>query len=203
MKPTVRHMMLCLFLFTLPLFAQDEKPVLTEADWGRIVPYLEKEEWAGAEKIARDLFKKFTKETEESLDAQAMRYIYLCTVAGQVGDKVITKEEGVEKANLIKGKTVVTAYCIFKAKGMFNLFSFSEENKGWSKCFSNNSATTIYMFEYYDMEDKELLKGPVYSRFEGKEMRLKAVVKEITAGGFTMPRLDVNYSNVDIYDAEP
>lgn len=203
MKPTIRHIVICLFLFTLPLFAQEEKPVLTEADWGRIVPFLEKEEWAGAEKIAKELFKKFTKETDESLDAQAVRYIYLCTVAGQVGDKVITKEEGVKRANLIKGKTVVTAYCVFKPKGMFNLFSFSEENKGWNKCFSNNRATTIYMFEHYDMDDKELLKEPVYSRLEGKEMRLKAVVKEITAGGFAMPRLDVNFTSADIYDTEP
>lgn len=187
-------------MFITNVFCQDNTPVLAEADWQKIIPHLQNEQWGEVEKISGDYLKKFKKSNEDTDEAAIVRYMYLCSVAGQLGDKQIDKDEALKKVKGLKGKTIVTPVCTFKKKGLFNFFSYSEEQKKWNKCFANKTNTAIYLFEYYDMKDKDLLKEENMNQIEGKNLRLSGTIKDITAEGYAMPRLKVDFADADIWD---
>lgn len=199
MKPVFSYIMLFMVCFT-NAFGQETPGVLTEAEWEKLFPHLEKEEWGEADKLTFEYLKKFSKDNENSDEAGIIRYMYLCSVGGQLGNKEISKEEALEKVSGLKGKNFVTPACTFKREGMFNFFSYSEEEKKWNKCFANNDNTVIYLFEYYDMDNANASNKDFMERIEGKWLRLSGKIKDIKAEGYTMPRLRVEYSDVDIWD---
>jgi len=187
-------------LFVTCAFSQEAPPVLTDADWEKIIPHLEAEQWNEAEKVSGVLLKKFTKDQEESVEAGMIRYIYLCSVGGMLGEKQINKDEALKKVKDLKGKNIITAGSVFKSRGIFNFFSYSEEEKKWNKCFANNNNTVIYLFEYFDMGDINALTTGFMDTMEGKVLRLGGIIKDISAEGYAMPRLRVDYSGVEILD---
>ena len=186
-------------LFAPTVFAQD-KDLLTEADWNKLIPYLSQEKWADAEKLTRKYLNIFKGDAIMSDEAGIVRYMYLKSVAAQVGDKIIDKEAGIKKLKGLEGKNIITPLMIFKNDGMFNYLKLSEEGDNWFQCSANSEATNIHMFETYQMSDKNLITNA--KAYEGKKVRLSAIIKSITANGFTMPRFDVVYSATEIWDAE-
>ena len=199
MKPIISAFMLFM-MFTATAFSQEEQRVLSDADWEKIIPHLESEQWGEVEKISGGFLKKFDKEQENGIEAGMVRYMYLCGVGGLLGEKQINKDEAEKKVKSLKGKDIVTAGSVFRSKGMFNFFSYSEEEKKWNKCFANNDNTVIYLFEYYDMAHIAALTIGFMDSVEGKVLRLRGTIKDISAEGYAMPRLKVNYSNVEVWD---
>lgn len=199
MKPVFSCIMLFMMCFT-NVFGQSTETVLTDAEWGKLFPHLEKEEWAEVEKLTFDYLNKFKAENEDSDEAAIVRYMYLSSVGGRLGDRDIDKEEAIKKVEGLKGKHIITPGRSFRKDGMFNFFRYNEESKRWSKCFSNLDRTTIYAFEYFSMTDSETLNADFMARVEGKIIRLKGKVNDITAQGSAMPRLQINYSEAEIWD---
>lgn len=186
--------------------AQEEQPSqLTEADWQAIIPHLEAEEWEQAEKLAADYLKRFKGEKELWDEAGIVRYMYMATVAAQLGDKEISKEDAIKKLKGFEGKNVVTPLIMYKKDGMFNYFKIEDEaeegkSKRWVHCMANENATVIHIFDYFEMADPALIDDEVLVRLEGKLLRVSAKIKEIRAEGNAMPRLAVEYTDGDIYD---
>ena len=193
-------LLLTIFMFTTTLFAQDDKNLVTEADWNKIIPFLSGEQWKDAEKMARTYLNRFKGKDEMSDEAGIVRYMYLKSVGALLGDKVIDKEAALKKLKGFEGKNVITPFITFKNEGMFNYLKLSDEGDNWFQCSANNEATTIHMFETFEMSDKNLVTNPALS--EGKQFRLSAIIKSIEANGFTMPRLDVTYSATEIWETE-
>ena len=129
----------------------------------------------------------------------------MATVAAQLGDKEISKEDAMKKLKGFEGKNIVTPMIMYKKDGMFNYFSIEDEAqegkpKRWSHCLANENATVIHIFDYFEMADPALLDDEVLARLEGKLLRVSGNIKEIRAEGSAMPRLEVEYSGGDIYD---
>ncbi|AWH85622.1 hypothetical protein HYN59_11120 [Flavobacterium album] len=201
MKPLLN----CLLLFAALLSntissAQETASLITEDDYNRIIPFLIKEDWKETEKISLEFLKRFKGANEMSDDAGIIRYMYLTSVSGLLGNKEIDKEAALKKLKGFEGKNVITPYNMFKKGGMFNYFSLDEESKNWLKCSANDKATTIYAFETFEMADQDMVTN--YQQFEGRNMRVSAIIKSIGASGYTMPRLDIRFTNTDIWDME-
>lgn len=205
--------LLASLLFSFPVMAQDEQAdVLTQADWEALIPHLEAEEWDEAEKLTEGFLKRFDGGMEMSDEAGIVRYMYLASIAAQVGDKEVSKEDALKKLKGFEGKNVITPFIMYKKDGMFNYFQMVEEGeideegnegekkKQWLHCLSNSSATVIQMFDRFEMADPALLEEEVLERLEGKALRVTAKIKEIKADGYTMPRLQVQYTDADIWD---
>lgn len=192
----IMFFMLC----TTNVFSQNTSPVLTDAEWETLFPYLEKENWGEVEKITSDYLKKFTGQNENGNEAAIVRYMYLSGVGGQLGDKSIDKDQAMQKVKDLKGKNVITPPRTFRKGGMFNFFSYNEDEKKWSKCFSNRDKTSIYFFEYFDMSDPATIQEDYMGKMEGKVLQLKGKVNEIKAEGYAMPRLRIEYSEVVVWD---
>lgn len=201
MKPILSFVMLFMMCFT-NVSGQEATPVLTDSEWEKLFPYLENEQWGEVEKLTSGYLRKFQKENENSNEAGVVRYMYLCSVGGLLGNKDINKDDAEKKVAGLKGKSFVTPSCTFKNGGLFNFFSYNEEEKKWNKCFANNNNTVIYLFEYYDMVDIETLTVDFMKNIEGKNLRLGGIIKDIKAEGYAMPRLRVDYSKVEIWDVE-
>lgn len=187
-------------LFATNVFSQNTQPVLTDAEWETLFPYLEKEDWGEVDKITSGYLKKFTKENENGNEAAIVRYMYLSAVGGQLGDISIDKDEAMKKVKDLKGKNIITPPRTFRKGGMFNFFSYNEDEKKWSKCFSNRDKTSIYFFEYFDMADPAAIREDFMVKMEGKALQLKGKVNEIKAEGYAMPRLRIEYSGVVVWD---
>lgn len=190
-------------LFSTPVCtAQDEEDIslLTEDDWNTIIPYLIEEDFVNAEKVSLEFLSRFRGESEMSDEAGIIRYMYLHTIGGLVGNKEITKEEAEKKLKGFEGKVIITPFNKYKKDGMFNYLTLSEDGKAWRKCATNEGATVIFMFETFEMEDKLLLDNA--DKYEGKNLRMVALIKSIGTGGFAMPRLEVTYSSTEIWDIE-
>lgn len=201
MKPFLN----CLLLFAAMLSntissAQETASLITEDDYNRIIPFLIKEDWKETEKISREFLNRFKGADEMSDDAGIIRYMYLTSVSGLLGNKEIDKDQALKKLKGFEGKNIITPYNQFKKGGMFNYLSLDEEGKNWLKCSANDKATVIYAFETFEMADQDMVTN--YQQFEGKNIRVSAIIKSIGASGYTMPRLDIRFINTDIWDME-
>ncbi len=201
MKPFLKCVALFIALLSTTLSAaQDTASLITEEDYNRIIPFLIKEDWKEAEKISLEFLDRFKGKDQMSDDAGIVRYMYLKCVSGLLGDKEIDKDEALKKLKGFEGKNIITPYNMFKNGGMFNFLTLNEEGNAWWKCSANDNATVIHAFETFEAADKEMIDN--YQQFEGKNVRLSAIIKSIGASGYTMPRLDVTFSNTDIWDME-
>ncbi len=201
MKPFLK----CLLLFAALLSttvstAQNPDPLISQADWQRIIPYLQKEDWKGAEKISFEFLSRFKGDSQMDDEAGIVRYMYLKSVGGLLGDKDIDKDEAIKKLKGFEGKNIVTPFNKFKNDGMFNYLKLAEEGKTWWKCSANNDATVIHAFETFEVAHQEMIDD--YEQFEGKNLRISAIIKEITAAGSAMPRLNIVFTDTDIWDME-
>lgn len=124
MKPFFSFVMLFMMCFT-NVYAQEEQSVLTDAEWEKLFPYLDKEDWKEVEKLTSGYLKKFTGDNENGDEAAIVRYMYLSGIGGQLGDKVISKDEALKKVNVLIGKNIITPPRTFRDKGMFNFFSYN------------------------------------------------------------------------------
>jgi len=193
-------LLLFLITFTNTLLAQNVKPLVSEEDWNKIIPFLSEEQWDNAEKLAHAYLDRFKGKEKMTDEAGIVRYMYLKSVAALLGNKTIDKETALKKLKGFEGQNIITPFIIFKKDGMFNYLTISEEGDNWFQCSANNDATEIHMFETFQMSDRNLLSNPEAS--EGKKYRLMATIKSIEANGFAMPRLDLLYSTTEIWDTE-
>jgi hypothetical protein len=198
MKALLRPILLFTVLLATSFGYAQEKNKITEADWNKIIPHLVNEEWADAEKISLQYLNRFKGDDVMSDEAGIVRYMYLKCVSALLGDKAIDKEQAMKKLKGFEGKNVITPFNSFKVKGMFNYLKMAEDGKAWWKCSANNEATVIHAFETYQMSDKTTIEKP--EQYEGKEIRLSAIIKEITAGGTVMPRLNILFTATEIWD---
>lgn len=189
-----------LFSTSVCIAQDDDVSLISDAEWDKLIPYLVEEDFVNAEKVSGSFLNRFKGEDEMSDEAGIIRYMYLYSVGGLVGEKEITKEEAEKKLKGFEGKVIITPFNMYKKGGMFNYLNLSEDGKAWSKCIANDGATVIYAFETFEMEDKLLLENA--SNYEGKTMRLTALIKSIGTGGFTMPRLEITYSSTEIWEMQ-
>mgnify|MGYP000855908383 CR=1 FL=1 len=187
------------FFFSSTAFCQ-ENNLLTKEDWNTILPAINNSKWEEAEKITFEILNRFKSENEMSDEAGIIRYMYIRCIAAQIGEKIYEKEEGLKKLNGFEGKNIITPPIMFKAKGMFNYFSLPSEGDAqvWRQCCTNKNATVLYSFEAYEPKDISLIKDS--NKYEGKYLRLSAVIKEINVGGSAMPRLDIVFKDMVIVE---
>ena len=57
-----------------------------------------------------------------------------------------------------------------------------------------------HIFEIFEMDDKLLIDNA--AKYEGKSMRMIALIKDIKTGGYTMPRLEITYKSTEIWDMQ-
>ena len=200
MKTFLRPVVLFTALLLAPFCHAQEGDILTEEDWNSLIPYLVEEDWINAEKVSGELLKRFKGEEEMLDEAGIIRYMYINSIGGLVGNKDIDKEEALKKLKGFEGKVIVTPFNMYKKGGLFNYLTLSEDGKTWSKCVANDSATVIHIFETFEMDDKLLIDNA--AKYEGKTMRLIALIKEIKTGGYAMPRLEITYTSTEIWDME-
>ncbi|MES2487822.1 MAG: hypothetical protein V4581_17980 [Bacteroidota bacterium] len=200
MKTFLRPVVLFTALLFAPFCHAQKENILTEEDWNSIIPYLIEEDWVNAEKISGALLKRFKGEDEMLDEAGIIRYMYINSIGGLVGNKDIEKDEALKRLKGFEGKVIVTPFNAYKKGGMFNYLTISEDGKNWSKCVANESATVIHIFETFEMDDKLLIDNA--AKYEGKNMRMIALIKEIKTGGFAMPRLEITYKSSEIWDME-
>lgn len=193
-------MLLSLLLIPALSNAQDALALITEEDYNRIIPHLMKEDWKESEKISRELLDRFKGDSEMSEDAGIIRYMYLKSVGGLLGEKEIDKAGALKKLKGFEGKNIITPMNMFKNEGMFNYLKLNDDGNAWWKCSANNSATIIHIFETFEVADKDMINN--YQKFEGKNLRVFAIIKSIAAGGSAMPRLDVIFTETEVYDIE-
>lgn len=200
--PLIMRFLKAIVLITILLSASSvssqETNLLTKADWNILLPAINTGKWDDAEKISLEILNRFKGKNEMSGEAGIIRYMYIRCIAAQIGEKVYEKEEGLKKLKGFEGKNIVTPPIMFKANGIFNYLSLPKEGEVtvWRHCCTNNDATVIYTLEAYEPKDLNLIKES--GKYEGKYLRLGAIIKEINAGGSEMPRLEIIYNEMFI-----
>jgi len=200
MKAFLRPVILFTALLATTLCHGQQEDILTAEDWNSVIPYLVDEDWINAEKVSGELLKRFKGDDEMLDEAGIVRYMYINAAGGLVGSKEIEKEDALEKLKGLEGKVIVTPFNMYKKGGMFNYLTLSEDGKNWSKCVANDAATEIHIFEIFEMDDKLLIDNA--TQYEGKTMRMIALIKEIKTGGYAMPRLEITYKSTEIWDMQ-
>ena len=195
-------MLFSLFLLGQAIFlsAQEEAGKVSDADWDKLIPHLQNEEWAKAEKICKDYLKRFTATDDSLAEPAILRYMYIKCVGARLGAKEYEKSKAEALVKDMVGKTIITPYRQFKEKCLFNCFNLSEEKDHLFATSSNNEATVIHCFEHYFLEEQDIIANP--EGFEGKNLRIAGFVKSIAAGGSAMPRLDIEFEHCFIWDIE-
>ncbi len=197
-----------ILLLLLPLWvnwqlpAQTSEDKISDKEWDKLVDLLVKENWSGAEKLSLSYLNKFT-EKDDSLAAPAIiRYMYLRCVAAKLGEKEYSKEQALAKTEKLVGTTIITPPKEFIPNGIFNCFSLNDDSTAFYSCSSNTDMTVIQIFERYEMIDTDCIRKAINSEYINKTLRIGAVIKEITAGGFMMPRLDITFKDAFIWEEE-
>lgn len=171
---------------------------MKEDDWNKIITHLSTEEWEKAEKVSLEFLNKFKGEDENSVDAAILRYMYIRCVGANLSENK-DKEMALKKVKKFIGKKIITPGIVFKEKGMFNFFNYSEENKNKiGLCASNSTNTSIFTFEHFSFKNPDFIKKR--AEFEGKELRFLSEIKSIEANGFALPRLDIEFVNTEIFE---
>jgi hypothetical protein len=167
---------------------QQQPTIITEDDWDNMIEYLSASDWEKAEQETLRHLKRFSKSEENSEDAAIIRYMYIRCVGAQLAtDK--DKSAADKKVKNLVNKPIITPVLTYKTKGLFNYFSLNEAKDAIFLCAANDEATNIFCFETYQMKDKRIIEN--ITDYEGEDMRIKGVIKSISAGGFALPRLDI------------
>jgi hypothetical protein len=197
-----------LLIFTVCCFvhyniiSQNSEEKISDTEWDNLINLLIKENWSGAEKLSAQYLKKFSAKDDSPAQPAIVRYMYLTSVAAQLGEKQYCKEKALKKTRDLVGKTIITPTKEFLPNGIFNCFSLSSDSTCFFSCSSNEDMTVIQMFEKYEMADSNTLTKALNSEYDNKKLRIGAVIKEINAGGYTMPRLELVFKDAFIWDEE-
>lgn len=183
---------------SLTIAAQDEADKMPEKDWETLIMHLQNEEWAAAETFTEICLKRFTPGEDSLATPAILRYMYFRCIGARLGAKEYDKEEAEKKTKDLIGKPMITPEKPFYKECLFNCFHLTDDKKNFYSCASNNEMTIIHAFETYILGDPEILES--IDELEGKSIRLAGIVSEIKAGGFAMPRLDVTFDGVFIWE---
>ncbi|MEI6852177.1 MAG: hypothetical protein WCL06_05010 [Bacteroidota bacterium] len=184
------------------LVSQTSEDKISDKEWDKLVDLLVKENWSGAEKLSLSYLNKFD-EKDDSLAAPAIiRYMYVRCVAAKLGEKEYSKEQALAKTEKLVGTTIITPPKEFIPNGLFNCFSLNHDSTQFYSCSSNESMTVIQIFERYEMLDSDCIRKAINNEYNNKTLRIGAVIKEITAGGYMMPRLEIIFKDAFIWEEE-
>lgn len=186
MRKPVSLLLITPFFLSFPLHAQK---TLRPGQWNKIIYQLEAENWKKAAKFSgRYLHRIGESDTGEA--AANLRYMYLCSISGQLGSKRISKDDALRRTKGLIGQTVLFPGHPVREKGLFNSITLAENSKDTiSVCEANQACTQIFSMEHIAMAvpfgETEM------QTLEGKFIRLKAVIQSIDTGGFAFPHFVV------------
>lgn len=181
------------FLTIANSFSQQISKENFETNFNNLLENLNKENWKASEKICSDLLFFVEPINEMETEKKVLRYIKIYSVAGLLNDKVITKEEALEKTEYLKSKEMIMPAHPFNSKCYVNCTHLNEnEENTFFSGVNNQKGTQIFSFEYVKIKDK--IKE-TKEELEGKLIVLKGKLDEITIEGNMLPRFKLKFIN--------
>ena len=188
---TVKNILL-FFAFLLVISVSETKAQLTEADWNSIIPLLRAEDWPKAEKMSAQPLKKIKPKEDTMYDASNLRYMYLVSVAGELGHKDIDQKEALKKVKHLVGKRIITPGRKYDSKCIFNCWKVDSTGVFFC-CRANDIGTELQIFETFEMNDTTFFADR--AMLEQRNFRIMATIKEIKTGGQTFPHFEIRFTD--------
>ncbi|MCS3529533.1 hypothetical protein [Chryseobacterium sp. JUb7] len=178
----------CFLLFTVG-FAQNSN---FKQDYNSLITYLEKENWTESEQLSQKLLQLAEAAPNMQNEKMVLRYMYLYSNVGLLNENKISKEEALKKVQFLQGKEMIMPSHPFKQNCYNNCTSLKDDDKNtFFTGVNNKKITQILSFEYVHIPNgiKESAE-----ELEGKIIRLKGILKEITVEGNLLPRYKLRFS---------
>lgn len=153
---------------------------LTTQDWDRLISALVNNDWQTSGRLSEQYLKLYNKK-DPGGEAARLRYMYIYSIAGQMGERTIDRKEGLKKVRKFIGLRVeMPSHPIQPSKDcIFNCFWPLDDDK--TKIFTsaaNKEGTFIHAFETFERP-----KGLDVENNRGKTLRLGGTLANIELRG--------------------
>lgn len=178
---------LILLLFSIISNAQNE----FERKYSLLLDNLQKESWQESSKLCDELLNKIESVDSMITPTKVLRYIKIYSLAGQLNERQITKNDAVKLTQNLKGKEMRMPAHLYNEKCYINCTHLSKEEKNTFNSFVNNAqGTQIFSFEYVKI-DGEIKETP--EEMAGKFLALEGILDEISVEGNMLPRFKLKF----------
>lgn len=148
---------------------------ITSGDLDRIFNSIDHGKWHAVEEETAPLIRRDI--PGQKILIARLRYIYIVSIAVQLERRELRYADLAKKLSLVEQKLIIQPWHPVKANGKtcFNLICQDKENpSGLVSVETNNDATQIYSFGYFDMG------GPIdISSYDGQNARLGGILDKI------------------------
>jgi hypothetical protein len=177
----------CFAFFSIEIFAQ------TMVD---LIKYLEKEQWDKSATLSLKLLNENT-DSVDSDQASTLRYMYIKSVSGLLNQKVISKDDALDKVKSFENlRLILAGHPILKKCSMNCIQLLDDEPNTLFTNATNLKGTEIHSFEYVILNEKI---GPKdMEEIEGKYGRLQGLLKSIEVEGNFLPRFRLTLTNGEL-----
>lgn len=179
------------------LNAQPREQVIPKYE--AVIGALEQKDWNQVDKHAAEIL-KFIKDKEYDDLISVVSYMHIHALGGMMNEEGLSKKDAEKKAKVYKGKTLIMPGVEFRDKCYNCLFPLKEDKKKLFRTSSNHDNTSIYAFEYYEIN--EALDDDFIDLHSGKIMKIKARLREISTEGNMLPRFKLFFDQVEYYFLE-
>ncbi len=190
---------------SLTSHAQDSKPdfpdwrnQINKQEWAQMIDLLQNEKWQDADKMVTECLNRISPLKNLNSDASILRYMLITSVAGELSNGIIDNTEALKRLKGLEGQEIITPTLTFKSKGILNVLMISDNGKSWMKDTTNTEANTMMLSEIFEVATPDMLNNT--TRFNNKQFRLKAVIKNIKADRNNKKYLTIDYTDTDIWD---
>jgi len=155
-----------------PALARDRDATITAGDLDRVSDSLKRGDWTGLEARTAELIRRDSP-GQRFLIAR-LRYMHVFAIAGQIEKRAIALADAERKLAAVQKRLILQPWHPVKLAAGSCLNSICADPEHPSKLMTtqtNATGTTIYSFEYFDMERPVSLDS-----FEGDNARLGGVL---------------------------
>lgn len=165
---------------------------LTEYEWDQIIGALIGDNWAEAHRLAERYLPRFAK-NDPGGEASRLRYMYIYSLAGLVGERTVGREAALKKVQKFVGKRVEMPSHPLRPSSecTFNCFWRSEDDpQKIIVASANKTGTFIHAFETF-----ELPEGLDLENNRGKTLRLGGTLAKIELRGQMLSAFGIEVSD--------
>lgn len=181
-----------LLLFSLTLFRLNIHAQTIDD----LIEALKKEQWNTSAEISLKMLQQNTDSVNADQPAM-LRYMYIKSVAGLLNQKVITKDEALEKVKSFQTlRLILAGHPILKKCGQNCIQLSADKPNTLFTNATNVKGTEIHSFEYVlfnqDITPKDM------EEIEGKTGRLEGILKSVEVEGNFLPRFRLTLVNGEL-----
>lgn len=134
---------------------------------------------------------------------EIVSYFHIHSVSALMNEGKLNQKQAIQKVKIYEGKSIIIPGHPFKDKCQFDcLFPMDEDRSRLFCTSSNDNKTIIYSFEYFQLD--KAITDEFIKQNEGKILRIRARLKDISVEGNMLPRFRMEFDDVQMkFDDEP